>query len=239
MTRLAKRLAVTGVTGVTGILDEPIRARESVTAEMAPQGPSRARIGLLDLPVTPVTEEKNSTQESTTTHEKGVTGSENLPVTGRSHRSQPFEGLDVPVAAWADLPAPASLLVRTRSGRTAWFTAARRRLQEAATAAVATFGPNEYETAVAAVLEGAAPAARIDDWIDRKLAHRGWVLTPGPVFGLWVGLHSRGRTRPEVLGARSWASVLERCGLEVLEVLVEERWAPPALEVSPQELAAL
>lgn len=238
MTRLAKRLAVTGVTGVTGVLDEPIRARESVTAESGPQGSSRARIGLFDLPVTPVTEEKNSTQESTTTHEKGVTGSENLPVTGRSHRSQPPAGLDVPVAAWADLPAPSSIRVRTATGRTAWFTAARRRLQEARAAGEAVFGPNEYETAVAAVLEGAAPPQRIDDWIDRKLAQPGWVLTPGPVFGQWVGLHSRGRVRPEVLGARTWATVLERCGLEVLEVLVEDGGAPAA-DVTPQELAAL
>ncbi len=144
----------------------------------------------------------------------------------------------MPVASWADLPAPSSLRVRTATGRTAWFTAARRRLQEARAAGEAAFGPNEYETAVGAILEGAAPPARIDDWIDRKLAQPGWVLTPGPVFGQWVGMHSHATVRPEVLGARTWAAVLERCGLEVVEVLVEDGGAPAA-DVTPQELAAL
>lgn len=152
------------------------------------------------------------------------------------------EALRLPVALWADLPAPSSLRVRTSTGRVAWLTASRGRLA-ADPRGEPAFGPNEYEALFVARLEGRARDIDVDAWIDRKLEAPGWVLTTRVAFGSALDLYDRekpGRVRASVLGMRTMGELLTRAGLEALEVVVEEQVASlVSAQVTEQELASL
>lgn len=171
------------------------------------------------------------------------------PVTGGDTPSAPtptdpsLDALELPVAWWAHLPVPSSLLVATSSGVLAWFTASRSRASTARAAREAVFGPSEYEALVLAIAEQRATRNDVERWVRRKLEVPTWLLEPlaalGDALSLVVQVGDPKvarvfRARPELLGSTTWARALELAGLRCVRVVVEQ----PAAAVDEAAAAA-
>lgn len=246
--RKSKAFAVTTVTGVTTVFDE-LYAREQRVLEQAPLNARASRTlnlggdsgdslnSSLEEPIK--TSSLPVTTSPKTGGDRGGDGGDTPPVSPVE-----TEALELPLAFWADLPRPSSIRVRTASGRTAWLTASRRRLSEAAAVHVAAFGPNEYEAALAAIVVARATPARLDAWIDRKAATPEWRLSAYEAMAGAVGflteMHPRKavHVRAELLDVAIGAA-LERARCVVLEVVVEDVIAPSSAASTGEEFARL
>lgn len=164
--------------------------------------------------------------------------------TGDTPHPADFDALRYPVALWADLPIPASLVVLCRDRRV-WLTASRWRAQDARGRGEPVFGPSEYESAAAAVLDGRATTLDVIGWVGRKTDQPGWSLDPREAVAGALGLVEvvgdpkgahRWRVRPELLRGVTWGRALEAMGLRLERCVVE---TPAAQQTEAAVVAAL
>jgi hypothetical protein len=155
------------------------------------------------------------------------------------------EILDLPVVLLADLTTTGLLVtlgLRLNQNPLLWTTS-RTRTHQAIYKRLAVFTPHEYEAAAYAAQEDRARPAEAASWHAHKVTHPGWRLEPEEALaGAWGLLASGGvvgrREQWSIpVGALRWtfAQVLTRLGLELVEVVVEQR--PTRGRLGPQASA--